>query len=623
MQEAPIPEEDPARLKELASYGLLDTQPEAIFDDITHLAKYVTGAKIGIISLVDENRQWFKSCVGLEDAPSETPRNISFCGHTVAQRKHLIINDALADERFTDNPLVQGEPHIRFYAGFPLIAANGMVLGSLCAIDTESKSLSPQQITSMERLARQVVSQMELRRETQLLQSAEQALLQQQNNKPIATKIQLLVGANSPMNREQLLQMLTLILELEIPPCFALARCKFTDYSSISATSGSALAESLIKAGMERLSACLPTQATMARFSDNEIVLVIPHISNKNTIAKIAAECIASLEAPVTLDGFDLALSMSMGIAIFKNNYSNPDSLLSDASIAQRIAIANRSKGSSFNFIDLHSRLEAQRQYKLETDLRRLVRSNKVIPYLQPIVDLASGKPVGLECLMRWPTDTSEVITPSSFLPISQLAGLSGELDLQVIEKALKASHELEIAAPGQALRLSVNLSALLLEKEALRNRLLHLIRSNPLPPGWRLQVELVEDYLQLNDSEIGAFLNTLILEGVSIAIDDFGTGYSSLSRLHDYPVLTVKVDYSFVQRIDDLQKPSNQLLKTIQALCRDLNLDITAEGVETEAQRIWLIQNGYQLGQGFLFSRPMSVAATGDYLTSSSWQQG
>jgi EAL domain-containing protein (putative c-di-GMP-specific phosphodiesterase class I) len=224
---------------------------------------------------------------------------------------------------------------------------------------------------------------------------------------------------------------------------------------------------------------------------------------------------------------------------------------------------------------------------------------------------------------MRWQIDTSEIITPSGFLPISQLAGLSGELDLQVIEKALKTCHELEIAAPGQSLRLSVNLSALLHENKALRNRLLHLIRSTPLPPGWQLQVELVEDYLQLNDSELGSFLNTLRQEGVSIAIDDFGTGYSSLSRLHNYPVQTVKVDYSFVRRIDDLQKPSNQLLKTIQTLGRDLSLEVTAEGVETEAQRSWLLQNGYQQGQGFLFSRPMSVAAASDYLASSSWQQG
>jgi GAF domain-containing protein len=135
--EAPIPEEDLARLKELRSYGVLDTSPEDIFDDITHLVQDITGTKIGVISLVDENRQWFKSCVGLEDAPQETPRNISFCGHTIVQRKPLIIPDALEDDRFCDNPLVKEPPRIRFYAGFPLIAANGMVLGSLCAIDVE------------------------------------------------------------------------------------------------------------------------------------------------------------------------------------------------------------------------------------------------------------------------------------------------------------------------------------------------------------------------------------------------------------------------------------------------------------------------------------------------------
>ena len=119
MQEAPIPEDDSARLKELHSYSVLDTQSEAIFDDITHLVQDITGAKIGVISLIDENRQWFKSCVGLDDAPKETPRNISFCGHTIVQRRPLIINDALEDDRFADNPLVLGEPRIRFMPASP------------------------------------------------------------------------------------------------------------------------------------------------------------------------------------------------------------------------------------------------------------------------------------------------------------------------------------------------------------------------------------------------------------------------------------------------------------------------------------------------------------------------
>jgi EAL domain-containing protein (putative c-di-GMP-specific phosphodiesterase class I) len=251
----------------------------------------------------------------------------------------------------------------------------------------------------------------------------------------------------------------------------------------------------------------------------------------------------------------------------------------------------------------------------VETDLRRAIRRNEITPYLQPIVDLATGKPVGLECLMRWRTDSGEMMLPNNFLPISHLAGLSGELDLQIIQKAIQASHELASAAPGKPLQLSVNLSALLLESEGQRQRLLQLIRSTPLPKDWQLQVELVEDYLHDNGSELGIFLNSLRRLGVTIAIDDFGTGYSSLSRLHNYPVRTVKVDCSFVERIDDSSNPSNQLLKTIQNLCADLGLDSTAEGVETDSQSAWLVQNGYKHGQGNLFSRPMSVAATAHYL--------
>lgn len=614
MLEAPIPEEEPARLKELHSYGVLDTSPEDIFDDITHLVQDITAAKIGIISLVDENRQWFKSCVGLEDAPQETPRNISFCGHTIVQRKPLIIPDALEDERFCDNPLVKEPPRIRFYAGFPLIAANGMVLGSLCAIDLEPRSLTPQQITSMERLARQVVSQMELRREAHLLQSAERAL-QIQDSKAAPPDIQLLSDIKLVMDRDQLMQMLTLMFELDQPPCFALARCKFKEYSRISATLGTAAAESLVQTGLERLRSCLPPQATMTRFSENEVVIVLPHLSEEAAVTAIVERCVASLETPLKLNDRDLELNMSAGVVIFKNNYNDPDSLLSDASIAQRIAITDRSTNRAFRFIDLPSRLAVQQHYQIETDLRRTIRRNEIIPYLQPIVDLATGDPVGLECLMRWRTESSDILLPDAFLPISHLAGLSGELDLQIIHKALQASQQLAAVAPERPLQLSVNLSGLLLENEALRIRLLQLIRTTPLPPGWHLQVELVEDYLQDNGSDLGAFLNTLRRQGVSIAIDDFGTGYSSLSRLHNYPVRTVKVDSSFVQRINDPRNPSNQVLKTIQSLGADLALNITAEGVETESQRTWLLENGYSQGQGFLFSRPMSVQATCDYL--------
>ncbi|MFM7674779.1 MAG: GAF domain-containing protein [Synechococcus sp.] len=129
-----IPEDEQARLQELRGFGVLDIPAAPDFDDITEFTRRVAGTEIGIITLVDEDRQWFKSCVGAPLAQQQTPRSISFCGHTILQRDPLIIEDALEDPRFADNPLVVGEPRIRFYAGFPLISPNGFALGSLCAI---------------------------------------------------------------------------------------------------------------------------------------------------------------------------------------------------------------------------------------------------------------------------------------------------------------------------------------------------------------------------------------------------------------------------------------------------------------------------------------------------------
>jgi GAF domain-containing protein len=132
--------DDPARLDALCSLGVLDTPPEQRFDRFTRIAAAALHVPIALVSLVDRDRQWFKSRVGL--AALQTSRSVAFCGHTVAQRALLEVQDALADVRFRDNPLVTGAPHIRFYAGVPLFSRDGHALGSLCVVDTQPRSLS-------------------------------------------------------------------------------------------------------------------------------------------------------------------------------------------------------------------------------------------------------------------------------------------------------------------------------------------------------------------------------------------------------------------------------------------------------------------------------------------------
>ena len=170
MRAAPIPENEAARLETLRQYQVLDTDSEEAFDDLTQLAAYVCQTPTALISLVDENRQWFKACVGLQ--ARETPRDISFCAHAILGKGCMIIEDALFDERFVDNPLVVSEPFVRFYCGMPLVSPEGFAIGTLCVIDRKPRTLDDKQLGALQMLTNQVMSQLDLRREVRFCKTA-------------------------------------------------------------------------------------------------------------------------------------------------------------------------------------------------------------------------------------------------------------------------------------------------------------------------------------------------------------------------------------------------------------------------------------------------------------------
>ena len=603
MQFPPVPGDEDARLDELRSFGILDTNPDPSFDDITELARQVAGSDIAIISLVDADRQWFKSCVGVCLPQQQTPRSISFCAHTILQQTPLIIEDACADPRFAENPLVIGEPGIRFYAGFPLISPNGFALGSLCAISLQPHRLNQQQMDGLHRLASLSVSHL-VHWRAAAQRSGSPTGSSAERLQPAAFR-EGLTSLDRLMARDQLLQKLEMILAMEVDSPFALLRCRFRDYDRVNATLGGLIAEEFLDEGARRILAAVPRGSSVARFADAELVVLLPFGADDSDVQRVA-ERIIGFSSQVYRSGVhSLAMDLAIGIAIYRNNYDNVEAMLADTSMAVRMAL--RSTSSAYRFIDSEARVVARASYRLESDLREALTRKQLDAYLQPIIDLSSREPIGFEALARWSCN-GEVLTPASFLPMLNENGITGELDLLIIEKALAAIPLLALPIPQRSMTMSVNLSGILLEDPDLCARLLQLIDENPLPLGWTLQMELLEEAFQSTTPAFDRFLQDLVERSVRIAIDDFGTGYSSLARLISLPIQAVKIDRAFVLRLEDSGDSPRKLLRTMITMLNDLGLSITAEGVETSAQLAWLLDNSVEKAQGYLFHQPLPI---------------
>ncbi len=577
---------------------------------IAALARGISGCPIAVVSLIADpgaaaGSRVSRVCVGLgdEDGPGDevgpgdpavSEALMRLAAQPILQRQPLVVADTLADSRLQGHPLVEGAPHLRFLASFPLIAPEGRLLGHVSAFDQQPRALRDPHITSLVPLVTLLVQQLEQRRLRRLLAETE------------ATDSLLHPPRPDLLSREQITQMLEAIFQLDLAQGFAVLRCEVKDHDRLCATLGSRLAFEVLEVVGRRLLRALPDDASVARFTDAEFLVVLPHLGRDAVVAGIARRLIDLLAEEIQIEDHAIPVTVAIGIVIVESDHASAAAVLADAAIARRMA--SRSLVSQFCLLDARIRRTVRADYALEASFRDALRLRDLVPFFQPIVELASGEPIGFEALARWPASGGAVSQPGTFLPMAQRSGLTGEMDLLIIRKALDALPVLAASARKGAMVLSLNLSAQLLADGLLRAQLLELIGTRVLPAGWRLQVEIIEEALQDISPDFDDFLSRISALEVGIAIDDFGTGYSSLSRLNTLPIQMFKIDRSFVQHIDQSLTPSNQLLRTIHSLAIDLGLSTTAEGVETEAQRRWLLENGCFYAQGYLFARPMPL---------------
>ena len=340
----------------------------------------------------------------------------------------------------------------------------------------------------------------------------------------------------------------------------------------------------------------------VSRLGGDEFTVVLNQLDKPESAGHVAQRLIKALIKPMTIEGHELVVTPSIGIAVAPRDGAAVEELLKAADTAMYHA---KSSGKN-NFLFYNEDMDAAgvERLKLESELRRAIERDELVLHYQPQVDTATGSVVGAEALMRWEHPEQGLLPPFKFIPLAEEMGLISTLGDWCLREACR--QMIEFQAKGLDLpKVSVNVSALQFN-QAFIGRVSEVLKETALRPS-RLELELTEGIMMDDTQATINALNQLKDLGVTLSIDDFGTGYSSLSYLSRFPLDELKIDRSFVIDFDKTEADASLIIAII-AMGRSLKLQLVAEGVETEAQYNFLIRHGAHVIQGYLFSKPVSA---------------
>ncbi|MCT7952069.1 EAL domain-containing protein [Ancylothrix sp. C2] len=355
----------------------------------------------------------------------------------------------------------------------------------------------------------------------------------------------------------------------------------------------------------------VPPNVFVARLGGDHFVILLEGIRNIHHSTHIAEEIHKLFLQPFHINGHEVYISTSIGIALSSSSYDGKPDLLRDADIAMYHAKAQGKARSALFDKFMHD--QAVVRLQLENDLRRAIEREEFLLHYQPIVCLKTGKISGFEALVRWQHPERGMISPAEFIPIAEETGLILPLGAWVLREACRQMKEWEKSIP---LTISVNLSA----KQFLQRDFVEQVDKILLETSFNsqfLKLELTETALIENTELTTDILCQLRQRNIQLSLDDFGMGYSSLSYLHRFPINTLKIDRSFVSRTGAADK-NTQIVRAIVNLAHSLAMDVVAEGAETAENLALLRALGCEYGQGYYFSKPLPVEAAFALLTSS-----
>lgn len=375
---------------------------------------------------------------------------------------------------------------------------------------------------------------------------------------------------------------------------------------------GHRIGDELLIAIAQRLKFCVRSGDTVARLGGDEFAILLENIKNVQQAIEVADRVHQELMEPFVLQGHEIFTNASIGIAPSSLNRDQPEDLLTDADTAMyRAKALGRGR---YEVFDEAMHLQTTRILQIEHDLSWVLERQELQLHYQPIVSLRSYQIEGLETLVRWQHPMWGMVFPAEFIPVAEETGAIVEIGYWILETACQQMKQWQQQLAGYSkLTISVNLSARQFNQPNLVEKIAAILNKIGFDPRY-LKLEITESVLLGNPEQVSAVLTQLKGMGIRLAIDDFGTGYSSLSYLHRYPVDTLKIDRSFVDRIDN-DGEKLELVRTIITLAWNLGMDVVAEGVETNMQLAQLRALQCESVQGYYFSRPLPQDAVAAWL--------
>lgn len=375
----------------------------------------------------------------------------------------------------------------------------------------------------------------------------------------------------------------------------------FDDFKKVNDSLGHHLGDELLIEAAKRLKMVVRESDVVGRLGGDEFIVIVKQEHESTSAAVVADKLLEQFRKPFVLDGRELVSTVSIGIAIYPEDGKTANELLRQADSAMY-----HSKGGgrdTYNFYTEQMNLDVARRVLIEEQLRLALIHNELSLNYQPLFNLAEQKIIGAEALIRWSNPELGNVGPDEFIPIAEQTGLIVEIGLYVVREAIKQIALWRLKY-DENLRIAINVSPMQFRDKVLQKEIFVLLEQYQLPCS-AIELEITEGVLVSGFSTVEESLNTFHEAGVGIAMDDFGTGYSSLSYLRNYPFDTIKIDKSFVQDITS-DNADLELVSAAISMGHGLHLNVVAEGVETQEQLKVLVGLNCDIGQGYLFGRPL-----------------